>query len=68
MQPMPNRQQEWSVNIPFSDLHKLINQLDSMDDLKQENAQLRREMEGVRNMFNELLVQFGELRKQLTGR
>lgn len=55
---------EWYVNIPFSDLHKLVNQLESMDTLKADNAQLRREMDGLRNMFNELLVKFGELRKE----
>lgn len=59
---------EWYVNIPFSDLNKLVNQLETLDGMKQENAQLRREMDGLRNMYNELLVQFGELRRELRGR
>lgn len=59
---------EWYVNIPFSDLNKLVNQLETLDELKQDNAQLRRELDGLRNMYSELLVQFGELRRQLTGR
>lgn len=59
---------EWYVNIPFSDLHKLINQLDFMDSVKMENAQLRRELDGLRNMFTELQVAFGDLRRELKGR
>ena len=66
--PESTRQQEWSVNIPFSDLHHLMNHLESLDGLKRENAQLRREMDGLRNMFNELLNKYGELRRELTGR
>lgn len=68
MKQTPDRQAEWSVNIPFSDLHMLVNQLDSMEGLKKENAQLRREMEGLRNMFSELQTAFGELRRELRGR
>lgn len=68
MAKSPDRQNDWSVNIPFSDLHKLVNQLETMDAIIQDNTQLRREMDGMRNMYNELLVQFGELRRELKGR
>lgn len=64
----PDRKHEWMVNIPFSDLSMLIDQLETMDAIIQDNAQLRREMEGLRNMYNELLVVFGELRRELKGR
>ena len=60
MPDLPKRD-DWSVNIPFSDLTKLVNQLESLDRLNAENAQLRREMDGLRNMFNDLLAVFGEL-------
>lgn len=66
--PDSTRQQEWSVNIPFSDLHQLMNHLDALDGLKRENAQLRREMDGLRNLYNELLDKFGELRREIRGR
>ena len=59
---------EWYVNIPVSELHNLINQLDFMDSIKMENAQLRRELDGLRNMFTELQVAFGDLRRELKGR
>ncbi len=68
MPTIPDRSKDWKVSIPLSDLNLLINQLDSLEDIQAENAQLRREMEGVRNMFNELLVAFGELRRELKGR
>ena len=60
--------QEWYVNVPLSELNKLVNQLDFMDSLKQENEQLRREMDGLRNMFSELQIAFGELRRESKGR
>lgn len=62
------RKEEWMVSIPFSDLNKLINQLDTMDAIIQDNAQLRRELDGLRNLFTELQIAFGELRRELKGR
>ena len=58
----------WFVSIPFSDLEKLLHEEKLLDDMKKENAQLRREMDGLRNMFNELLTTFGELRREVNGR
>lgn len=68
MNTQPTRPQEWSVNIPFADLHQLINHLEATDSLRRDNEQLRRELDGLRNMFRELLDQFGELRRELRGR
>lgn len=58
----------WFVSIPFSDLEKLLHEEKLLEDMKKENAQLRREMDGLRNMFNELLTTFGELRREVNGR
>ena len=68
MPTIPERSKEWYVNIPFSDLNLLINQLENMEAIQNDNAQLRREMDGMRNMFNELLTAFGDLRRELKGR
>lgn len=68
MSTPPLRPNEWYVNIPFSDLHHLMNEAQILEDMKKENAQLRREIDGMRNMFSELQVRFGELRRELTGR
>lgn len=64
----PPQHPEWYVNIPFSDLHKLMNEVQVMEEMKKDNAQLRRELDGMRNMFSELQTAFGELRRELTGR
>ena len=68
MPTIPERSKEWYVNIPFSDLNLLINQLENMEAIQNDNAQLRREMDGMRNMFNELLTAFDELRREIKGR
>ena len=59
---------EWYVSLPFSDLEKLLHEEKMLEEMKADNAQLRREMDGLRNMFNELLSKFGELRRELNGR
>lgn len=65
---VPQRPDPWYVNIPFNDLNKLVNQLESLDEIKAENAQLRREMDGLRNLYNDLLTVFGDLRRELKER
>ena len=47
-----------TVTAFLSELNKLVNQLDFMDSIKQENAQLRREMDGLRSMFSDLHIAF----------
>lgn len=61
--PVPDN--EWYVSIPLSDLNKLHAEKEYIDKLVTEHAQLRRELEGLRGMFNELLTAFGELRREL---
>lgn len=66
--PTANKPRDWSVNIPFADLQMLLNNVELMEKAQEENAQLRRELEGLRNMFSELQTAFGELRRELKGR
>lgn len=68
VQSTPTRSREWSVNIPFADLQMLLQNADHMEKLEEDNTQLRRELEGLRNMFSELQTAFGELRRELKGR
>lgn len=68
MPEVPVRPNEWYVNIPFSDLNKLVNHLGELDSMREENAQLRRELDGLRNLYSELLVAFGELRREIKKR
>lgn len=67
-QKIPSRPEPWYVNIPFQDLNKLVNQLETLDEIKQDNAQLCREVDGLRNLYSELLTVFGDLRRELKGR
>lgn len=59
---------DWLVSIPFSDLNALLNQVETFDSIRSENAQLRRELDGLRNMFNELMIAFADLKRELNGR
>lgn len=59
---------DWYVSLPLSDLNLLRNELLTLEGMKAENAQLRRELDGLRNMFSELQISFGELRRELKGR
>ena len=68
MPEVPQRPNEWYVNIPFSDLNKLVNHLGELDSMREANAQLHREVEGLRNLYSELLVAFGELRREIRKR
>lgn len=59
---------DWYVSIPLSDLDKLRADKEYIDKLNAEHDQMRRELDGLRNMLNELITKFGELRRELKGR
>ena len=52
----------------MEELTALINFKSEMKQIHDENAQLRNELDGLRTMFNELLVQFGEVKREVKGR
>ena len=60
---MDDRMAQWSVNIPLSDLQKLLDYLGTQDRIIQDNEQLRREVEGLRDMFRDLMDEFREVRR-----
>lgn len=59
---------DWRVSVPMEELTALINFRSEMNKIHDENAQLRNELDGLRAMFNELLVQFGEVKREVKGR
>ncbi len=59
---------DWRVSVPMEELTALINFRSEMNQIHDENAQLRNELDGLRTMFNELLVQFGEVKREVKGR
>ena len=59
---------DWRVSVPMDELTALINFKSEMKQIHDENAQLRGELDGLRTVFNELLVQFGEVKREVKGR
>ena len=59
---------DWQVSLPLDELMALKQQPQMFKELKAENAQLRRELEALRNLFSELITQFGDLKRELKRR
>jgi len=59
---------DWMVSIPLDELMKLKQQPEMFDQLKAENAQLRRELDALRNLFSEMIQQFGDIKRELRRR
>ena len=55
----------WMVQVPINDLMELMQMKDSFERMKEENSQLRREMEGLRLLQSETMTVVGDLRKSL---
>ena len=65
---MADKPSEWQVTLPIQDLVSLLNFKDDLQKMKDENKQLRREMEGLQNMFSEVCQQFGDVKRELKRR
>ncbi len=59
---------KWQVTLPIDDLMSLLKFSEDVERMKQENKQLRQELEGLRNMFSEVMQQFGDIKRELKGR
>lgn len=59
---------DWMVSLPFEELMKLKQQPEMFDQLKAENAQLRRELDALRNLYSEMIQQFGDIKRELKRR
>lgn len=65
---MADKPSEWQVTLPIKDLISLLNFSEDLQKMKDENKQLRREMEGLQNMFSEVCQQFGDVKRELRRR
>ena len=65
---MADKPSDWQVTLPIKDLISLLNFSDDLQKMKDENKQLRREMEGLQNMFSEVCQQFGDVKRELKRR
>lgn len=54
---------EWTVQVPVNDLLALMGLKDDLDRVTAENAQLRREMDGLRRIQSESMQVLGDLRR-----
>lgn len=59
---------KWHVTLPIDDLMFLLKFSEDVERMEQENKQLRQELEGLRNMFSEVMQQFGDIKRELKGR
>lgn len=55
---------DWLVQVPLSELVALKNMTAEFDNLRAENAQLRRELEGLRRVQSETMQVLGDLRRE----
>lgn len=60
--------QEWTVNVPLSQLIKLVEYQQSQNADREELTRLRRELEGLRGQLNDLMGVVRDLRRERTGR
>lgn len=54
---------EWTVQVPVNDLLALMGLKDDLDRVTAENAQLRREVDGLRRIQSESMQVLGDLRR-----
>lgn len=59
---------DWMVSLPLDELMKLKQQPEMFDQLREENAQLRRELDALRNLYCEMIQQFGDIKRELKRR
>lgn len=59
---------DWSVNVPMSDLIRIFERLEAQDKTDSEVKQIRNEIDGLRGMFRELMDALGEIRRSQDGR
>lgn len=64
----PDSQKEWTVNVPISDLIKLVEFQQNQGKTDEELARIRLELSGLRNLYSEVLGVIADLRRELTRR
>lgn len=55
---------DWLIQVPLSELVALQNMTSIVDSLRAENAQLRRELDGLRRVQCETMQVVGDLRRE----
>lgn len=68
MAKAPDQANEWTVNVPLSDLIKLVEFQQNQNQTQDELGRIRQELSGLRNLYSEVLGVIGDLRRELTRR
>ena len=68
MANVPEKPEEWTVNVPLSDLIRLVQYQQSQSQDQAELARIRQELSGLRNLYSEVLGVISDLRRELTRR
>lgn len=64
----PQKPEEWTVNVPLSDLIRLVQYQQSQSQDQAELARIRQELSGLRNLYSEVLGVISDLRRELKSR
>ena len=56
---------DWRIDLPLADLIKLKDQIEVIEQLKKDNIQLRRELNGLRNLYSALLIRLEEISRDI---
>lgn len=64
LSPSASPPPDWSVLVPLSALMALQELPAQMQQLKTENAQLRRELEALRNIQSQMMIKLGDALRQ----
>lgn len=64
----PQNPEEWTVNVPLSDLINLVQYQQSKSQEQAELARIRQELSGLRNLYSEVLGVISDLRRELKSR
>lgn len=56
---------DWQVSLPLDELMALKQQPEKFVEMKKEIAQLRKELDAMRNLYSEMIQQFGDIKREL---
>lgn len=68
MADSPNKDNGWTVNIPLSDLIKLVEYQQRQAAEHDELSRIRLELSGLRNLYSEVLGVISDLRREIKPR
>lgn len=53
----------WTVNVPIEDLLSIMHMSSDIQRILEDNAALRREMQGLRSILSEVMITLGDVKR-----